>query len=152
LTVIILEIFLTGCSGFWQTVKDNYEHQYNDNREDDASGEWFADRLPMNDTAQYVIILTCKLRNRTITKQVTLHDTASAVFNIKAEDAIQPIPITVICQWRHAKIYHKMFIKISNWAYTINFGTNENGETRIEDKIRIPKTNSYKIEIGVAGF
>ncbi len=149
LFLITVVAFLTGCSTIWQNMKDNYEHQFIDSREDDLDGEYCADKRLINDSAMYLIELTYKFKGKTITKGDVLCDTLTIVLNIDREELVDSLLIEVNCKWWRAKAYHMMFITVENWTYHIEFKAGERGEICFYERIRIPRRGNFLVRAGV---
>ncbi len=144
LIVVFFILSITGC----QTIKDNWDHQYNDDREDDMSGEWF--REPSgNDTALYRIVVEVKELNGkgSYSKDVSTNQ-AGAWAWILPKDKIYLVEFN--CTWKNSSPIHTIFFQTNDWGQTINFGLHSSGNTSGKDTINTTRNNVF--EFGIREF
>lgn len=141
--IMLLFIFIAGC----QTFKDAWDHQYNDDRADDESGEWFRDAVP-NDTAKY--LMSVQLRNSAnkliYSKYIIVKDTVSAYYNVNQPDSV--LTLTLDCKWVNSKIYKVMYFELNNWKYTINLA--ESDKLLLTTPIAVKRNSLF--QFGVSNF
>lgn len=138
---------LTGC----QTFKDSWDHQYNDDREDDLSGEWF--REPgeqITDTTQYRIYVTATIAGESTIyakKDVVLREEGGFIWLLPQN---KTFVIEFYCDWKNSSPIHKVYFATKHWSHTINFGLHTKGSASGRDSIKTYLNNVF--EFGLLNY
>jgi hypothetical protein len=143
---IVLIVMAAGC----QTFKDHWDHQFNDDREDDMSGEWFGSHNgpERGDTTYYRIFLQVRDSTGVVIYSKDIQSFGDTLLSRYFLDE-GLYTLSIYSNWYHAMPVHKIIAGTDRWEYHINFGSKETGEVKKEIELR---SQAEYLKFGITDF